>query len=220
MLGYFRFYTSEKKRVRGRQLSDASKATTCTKKPAQKPAVSTKSTTARGKGGRVKKGCATTPLEDTPTVSYDDDEDEDVQEENTENTQTEKKKPKGKKKSRGKVAKAKGKEMQVSECGDEENKETLIGSVQKDADIHKIDSESSDMEQDNVRDKHKTNPQTKPVKKDSDKPKGDKKDKHKTDAPKKPVKKDSDKLKDDKKDNKMDAPKKLVKKDSDKQKGD
>ena len=60
MPDYFRFYTSKKKQVRGRQFSDASKATTCTKKPAQKPAVSTKTTTARGKGGRVKKGCATT----------------------------------------------------------------------------------------------------------------------------------------------------------------
>ena len=99
MLGYFRFYTNEKKRVLGRQLSDAPKMTTCTKKPAQKAAVSTKTTTARGKGGRVRKGCATTPLEDVPPVSYDvDDKDEEVQEENTENTQTEKKKPKGKKK--------------------------------------------------------------------------------------------------------------------------
>ena len=70
------------------------------------------------------------------------------------NTQTEKKKPKGKKKPRGKVAKGKGKEMQVSECGDEENKEPLIGSVQMDADIHKIDS-------DNVSDKHKNDAQTK-----------------------------------------------------------
>ena len=177
MLGYFRFYTSEKKRVWGRQLSDAPKTTTRTKKPAQKAAVSTKTTTARGKGGRVRKGCATTPLEDTPPVSYDvDDEDEEVQEENTENTQTEKKKPKGKKKPRGKVAKDKGKETQVSECGDEENKEPLIGSVQMDADIHKIDSESTEIEQDNVSDKHKTDAQTKPVKKDVAKPKGDKKD--------------------------------------------
>ena len=193
MLGYFRFYTNEKKRVWGRQLSDAPKTTTHTKKPAQKAAVSTKTTTARGKGGRVRKGCATTPLEDTPPVSYDvDDEDEEVQEENTENTQTEKKKPKGKKKPRGKVAKGKGKETQVSECGDEENKEPLIGSVQMDADIHKIDS-------DNVSDKHKNDAQTKPAKKDSDKPKGNKKD-NKLDEQTKPVEKDSNQS--DQKDNK------------------
>ena len=61
MLGYFRFYTNEKKRVQGRQLSDAPKTTTRTKKPAQKAAVSTKTTTARGKGKGDKeiqrKGC-------------------------------------------------------------------------------------------------------------------------------------------------------------------
>ena len=73
----------------------------------------------------------------------------------------------------------------------------MIGSVQMDADIHKIDS-------DNVSNKHKNDAQTKPVKKDSDKPKGDKKD-NKMDEKSKPVEKDTEITKGDQKDNKMDT---------------
>ena len=121
-------------------MSDTPKTTSRT---AQKAAISAKTgpAPARGRGCKVGKGSANTPLGDEPIPLDDKDE-------NIENTQTETKNIKGRKKPKVKAAKHKAKQP---DTGSGESVEEImqpdVASTQKDsADLHKnvTDSKSDD----------------------------------------------------------------------------
>ena len=89
-------------------MSDTPKTTAHTSRTAKKAAISAKTgpAPARGRGHRVGKGSATTPLGDEPIPLDDEGE---LQDENIENTQTETNNIKGRKKPKVKAAKCKAK---------------------------------------------------------------------------------------------------------------
>ena len=116
-------------------MSDTPKTTSRT---AQKAAISVKTgpAPARGRGCKVGKGSATTPLGDEPIPHDDEDE---LQDENIENTQTETKNVKGRKKPKVKAAKCKAKQPDPG-LGEsvEEIMQPNVASAQKDStDLHK-----------------------------------------------------------------------------------
>ena len=166
-----------------------------TSRTAQKAAISAKTgpVPARGRGRKVGKGSATTPLGDEPIPLDDEDE---LQDENIENTQTETKNVKGRKKPTVKAAKCKAKQPDLGSGESvEEIMQPNVASAQKDsADLHKnvTDSKSDD----------KKDAQPKPVRKDTDKPKGDK---HKNSGKSKDSDKPKGDVNTDEKDKKNDA---------------